>query len=222
MKEIWESDYMVYDVEIAREVKAVPGGWDNPEGMGFGSAVVYEKKRDRYHFFLHNEGREKMIKLLTGQRVVSFNGIKFDSRVVLGNQRAVYPAEGLVMLGSAAWANYDILAEYICARFNLPDVGAAEAKLGDKTIHDGTFNLDALCRNTLSPKYEKTGHGANAPLLYQARKFDELLEYNYNDVRITQNLYEFILKYGYVVDGGQRVTGLFRPGEEVRWTAKKL
>lgn len=222
MKEIWESDYFVYDVEIAAEVKSVPGGWDNPEAMGFASAVVYEKKLDRYHFFLHNEGRDKMIQLLKGQRVVSFNGIKFDSRVVLGNKRAVYPAEGLVMLGSAVWANYDILAEYVCARFNLPDVGAAEAKLGDKAIHDGTFGLDALCRNTLGPQYAKSGHGAAAPLLYQAGKFDELLEYNFQDVRITRKLYEFILKYGYVVDGGDRVTRLFKPGEENRWTAKRL
>jgi hypothetical protein len=216
MKDDWRTDYYALDVEIAKEVKSVPGGWNNPEAMGFGSAVVYGKKEDRYWFFVHNEGRDAMIKLLNGRHVVSFNGIKFDSRVVLDNDRALFPSEGLVMKGPVAWANYDILAEYVVTRFNLHDVEAAEKKLGERGIHDGTFNLDALCRHTLG--CGKSGHGAEAPLLYQAGKFGELLEYNLQDVRITRKLYEFILDYGFVVDGAQRITYLYPPGENVRWT----
>lgn len=51
-------DLIVYDVEIAKEVDSVKGKWDNPEGMGFGSAVAYSYEKDQYFFFLHEEGRE--------------------------------------------------------------------------------------------------------------------------------------------------------------------
>lgn len=214
-KEIWKDDYYVYDVEIANEVKSVPGGWDNPEAMGFGSGVVYGKMENRYWFFLHDEGKEAMIRLLNGKHVVSFNGIKFDSRVVLGNDRGLFPGEAMVMNGGRAWANYDILAEYVASRFNLKDVGEAEKKLGDRAIHDGTFNLDALCKATL--RMAKSGHGADAPILYQKGQFAELLQYNLHDVRITRNLYEHILKYGYVADGSLRVVYLFQPWDQVRW-----
>jgi len=219
MNEIWRYDFYVYDVEVAN----VPGqgqySWSNPFGLGFASAIVYGKKEDRYWFFVHDEGREAMVKLLTGKHVVSFNGIKFDSRVVLGNNRALFPAEGMVMQWPIAWANYDILAEYVTARFNLVDVEAAEKKLGDKAIHDGTFNLDAICRHTVGRG--KSGHGADAPLLYQAGKFGELLEYNLNDVRITKKLYEFILENGYIVDGAKTAVYLYEPGDNVRWAPKR-
>jgi len=39
-------EWVVYDVEVVRGPDKVEGGWDNPEGMGFASAVVYDFKTD--------------------------------------------------------------------------------------------------------------------------------------------------------------------------------
>ena len=73
------------------------------------------------------------------------NGIKFDSRVILGNDRLVFnnrltksdPKD-------IRFANYDLLLEYVKARLHYEDVAAAENRLGDKAIHDGCFSLDGL------------------------------------------------------------------------------
>jgi len=205
-------DHIVYDVEIAKEVNSVPGKWDNPEGMGFGSAVAYSYDKDQYFFFLHEQGRAGLIELLDRNKAIGFNSIKFDSRVVLGNERK---SDGLGETWRMAtedesyvtWKNTDLLLEYIKARFDYGTVGEAENRLGDRAIHDGSFSLDGIAEGTFGLK--KIGHGAHAPLLYQQEKYAELLEYNLHDVRLTKLLWEFSLKHKFVVDRKGRVVRFF-------------
>lgn len=189
---------IVYDVEIAKEVNSTPKGWNSPEDLGFASAVAYDYATDQYYFFLHDEGRQDLIDLLHGKRAITFNGIKFDSRVVLGNDRCSDRNGRTGLKQTWWWENIDLLLEYIKARFDYNNVAEAEARLGDKTIHDGTFGLDGLAEGTLG--LNKTGHGAKAPLLYQQRKYAELLAYNLQDVRLTRKLFDFVRVYGYLID----------------------
>ena len=194
---------VVYDVEVLRTPDEVDGGWDNPKAMGFASGVAYSYEKDQYFFFLHEEGREKLIKLLDRNIAISFNGIKFDSCVLLGNNRRHDESGTTWRLDTATepyvcWQNIDLLLEYIKARFQYETVVEAEVKLGDKTIHDGSFGLDGLAQGTLG--LNKTGHGALAPLLYKDCKYEELLEYNLQDVRLTKKLFDFVRLYGYLVD----------------------
>jgi len=198
-------DYVVYDVEIAKEVGRVPGGWENPEGMGFASAVTYSYADDRYRFWLGDAAHMPLCEFLQGYRAVTFNGVKFDSRVLLGNNREM-TIHGVTENGGLGWGNYDILLEYVRARFGYDNVGQAENRLGDKAIHDGSFSLDGLSEGTFG--LHKTGHGANAPILYQAGKYAELLDYNLHDVRLTRKLFDFIREYGFVVDRAGRVVRL--------------
>jgi hypothetical protein len=200
---------LVYDVEVAIHPDKVKGKWENPEGMGFASAVAYEYETDIYHFFLHNKGRLQLIELMHDRTAISFNGIKFDSRVVLGNERFVThdgqtyleesPAGDPGKTRVRGWDNIDLLLIYVQTRYKLSDVAAAEKSLGGPTVvHDGSFSLDGLAEGTLG--LHKSGHGADAPALYEAQKFDELLAYNLNDVRLTRKLFDFLLEYGYLVD----------------------
>ena len=208
------SNCVVYDVEVVRGPDEVPGGFDNPWGMGFASGVTYDYATDLYEFFLHDAGAEALRVKLTNRIAVSFNGVKFDSRVMLGNERIVNEGFTLNHERSYMWFNYDILLEYVKSRFNLLNVGEAENKMGDRKIHDGTFNLDALGRATLG--LGKTGKGAHAPILYQKQQYDALLSYNLQDVRVTKKLFDFIREYGYVVDGsGRTVEVLWAPWKEV-------
>lgn len=202
-------DHIVYDVEIAKEVNSVPGKWDNPEGMGFGSAVAYSYDKDQYFFFLHEEGCKGLIRLLYENEAIGFNSIKFDSRVVLGNERKIDENGNTWRddLDYASWSNTDLLLEYIKARFGCTTVGEAEERLSDRTIYDGSFSLDGLAEGTFGLK--KIGHGAHAPTLYQQEKYDELLEYNLHDVRLTKKLWEFSLKFKFVVDRKGRVVRFF-------------
>lgn len=195
-------NYTVYDVEIANEVKTVPGKWENPEGLGFASAVVFDYAQDKYTFYLGPERLDDLLNHLNGRVAVTFNGIKFDSRVLLGNDREV-DERGTTTFGEYGWGNYDLLLEYIKARFEFESVLDAESELGNKAIHDGSFSLDGLSEGTFG--LHKTGHGANAPILYQELKYDELLDYNLMDVRLTKKLFEFVRQYSFVVDRMGRV-----------------
>jgi hypothetical protein len=193
---------VVYDVEVVRGPDEVDGGWENPEGMGFASAVTYSYADERYRFFIHDQGKFNLLDFLAGKNAVSFNGIKFDSRVILSNKRGV-TKDGITSYGDTGFGNCDLLLEYIRARFGDPDVGTSEKRLGDKAIHDGSFSLDGLAEGTFGQ--HKTGHGAKAPILYREGKIAELLEYNLQDVRLTKKLFDFIRQYGFVVDRSGRV-----------------
>ena len=188
---------IVYDVEIIKNPDEVEGGWDNPEAMGFASAVAYSYEKDQYYFFLHEKAREEMCDFLHGKIAVTFNGIHFDSRVMLGNDRMFFP-DGRTAIRGTWWDNYDILLEYIKTRFAYSNVRDAEVRLGDKAIHDGSFGLDGLAYGTLG--LNKTGHGAMAPDLYSSCLYHDLLSYNLQDVRLTKKLFNFIRRYGFVVD----------------------
>lgn len=209
---------IVYDVEVERGPNEVDGGWDNPEGMGFASAVVYSYEDNRYRFFLGPEQRVDLVNFLSEWRIeeriaVSFNGVKFDSRVVLGNARildhGISDGPALVMHGDKGWEEYDILLQYVRSRFGCADVLDAEKRLGDKAIHDGSFGLDGLAEGTFG--MNKTGHGANAPILFREKRYAELLEYNLQDVRLTRKLFEFISTHGFVVDRAGHAVKIPRP-----------
>lgn len=147
--------------------------------------------------------------LLHGHMAITFNGIKFDSRVVLGNNRKSDDVSGETWRVATEtkpygyWKNTDLLLEYIRARFGHATVGGAERLLGDRTIHDGSFSLNGLAEGTFGLK--KIGHGAHAPILYQQEKYAELLEYNLHDVRLTRKLYDFAMKFKFMVDRKGRV-----------------
>lgn len=191
---------VVYDVEVVRGPRYVKRGFDNPFGMGFASAVAYEYLTDRYYFFLHNKGRYEIVNLLKGKIAITFNGIKFDSRVLIGNDRAVDKKGRVYTLnGIMYWDNYDILLEVIKSKFKIENIKDALVKLDEKGIHDGTFNLNSICKSSFG--VEKCGHGAHAPILYNKGQYDKLLEYNHQDVRLTKRLFEFIREHKQVVDG---------------------
>jgi len=204
---------IVYDVEVEYGPDEVEGGWDNPEGMGFASAVAFDYGMDQYRFFLGPKGKLELLKLLHGKTAITFNGVKFDSRVMLGNSRNVqhqadYPLP-IVQNSGHWWFDCDLLLLYIQARFRIDDVGEAEKKLGDKAIHDGSFGLDGLAEGTFG--LHKSGHGANAPILYRQHKYSELLEYNLHDVRLTKKVFEFLCQHEFIVDRVGRVVRIPAP-----------
>jgi len=163
----------VYDVEVLRGPQETPGGWNNPWGMGFGTAVVYDYNEDRYDLY-GPQDREKLIGDLARCRVISFNGIKFDNNVILSqSDRAA---------GFHTWQDVDLLLQVVMSKYGLPDVATAEKKLGDKEVHDGSIGLDGLAEGTLG--LHKTGHGAKAPDLIRNSKWAEVYAYNLNDVRV--------------------------------------
>ncbi len=186
---------IVYDIEIARTVESTKKKWASPEDLHFASAVAYSYEQDRYHFFLHLRGLTKLIELLNKNKVITFNGIKFDSKVVLGNNRKIRACNGstgIFITGKGIiWEEYDIFTQ--CLKSVHKCKNDMEAC---KRMSPGGMKLDDIAKATLGQG--KTGNGADAPILYQQGLFDDLLSYNLQDVRITKKLYDFISENHFV------------------------
>ena len=181
---------MAYDIETRRPPEEVEGGWDNPFGMGFGTAVVYDFNEDRYYFMTDAEA--VIDRLIKADRVLSFNGIRFDNCVLLGNE------------GAAPWMNEDLLVEVICRKFGVVSIAEAVNIHGAQSVFDRSCNLDTLSRINLGRG--KTGHGAKAPLLMRQNEWAKVWNYNLECVRLTVQLWRFKERYGHLHDGhGNRI-----------------
>jgi len=115
---------------------------------------------------------EQMWKVFqNADRIIGFNSIGFDSQVL--KPYVNFPFEKL--------PHFDIMG-----------------KFKDAVGH--RISLDALTKETLGR--EKTDVGINAVYYYQkgdAKSLAKLKKYCENDVIITKDLYDFILKNGYVL-----------------------
>lgn len=187
---------LVYDVEVLHGPEDTEGGWANPFGMGFGCAAVYNPDMDQYFLFGLNQ-EDALILMLSGAMVVSFNGIRFDNKVLLGNDY------------QSRWTDYDLFQEIAKAKFKENTFEDVVKNFPERELHNGTMNLDALCKNTIGRG--KTGHGADAPKLIRDGKWAEAFQYNINDVKLTWELLKHIKRYGYVVDGNHNYVKMEMP-----------
>ncbi len=189
-----KSDLIVYDVELCREIKRKQD-WKTIDDKWFGSAVAYSYYQDRYYFFLHRNGLLSLRALLNKSRVITFNGINFDSQIVLGRTRSVRKngeKYGLtIQHKNCQWIEYDIFVQCLRSVYNLSE--DVDAK---KRVSPGGFKLDDIAKKTIRKK--KVGNGAEAPKLYQQKRYDELFSYNLQDVRITKMLFDHIKKFGWI------------------------
>lgn len=191
--------YIIYDLETKKLAKDVPGGWSNVYGMGMSSGVTYCSKTDMYMFWDENQ-RDDLCNYLNGKLAVGFNSIRFDSKLLLGDNRII-ESNGVTKNDKYSWFNSDIYVEIwrnILAmdRNHYPDLLISISK---QKFEKNIFDLHSITQNTIG--HTKSGDGAMAPELYQKGEIFKLLQYNLQDVRCTRELFEFIIKYRYVVTG---------------------
>lgn len=180
---------VVYDVEIAR---AIPSnrepryedieycdGWEDIYRMGISVVCAYDYHTDRYRVFC-DDNREEFIALVEARDIVcGFNNLAFDDRVV-----------------EATWGyridpgrSYDILVATWRA-----------AGLGPKYVypsHSG-YGLEAMCEANLIGR--KTGRGTQAPVDWQRGRVGSVVDYCLNDVALTVELLNRIIRYGRLRD----------------------
>lgn len=112
-----------------------------------------------------------------GTLLVGFNNIRFDNAVIAATKE--------IGLAIAEERCYDILREVWAATGLGPDF--------DRKTHGG-YGLDAMCATNFGSK--KSGNGALAPVLWQKGQIGEVIDYCLNDVRLTKQLFDKILKDG--------------------------
>lgn len=203
-------DTLIYDVETQRLANEIEGGWNNAHGMGLASAVVYSTNDDLYHFFYGDQDKQRLINMLNGNRVITFNGVKFDSCVVLANERTYKQGDKpyimIVEHGGISWMEFDIFLVCIKAKFNKPNVFEASKLLGTKEVHNGSLNLHKIAEKNLV-KINKSGDGKDAPHLFKTGQTTPLLQYNLQDVRVTKSIYKTIITQKFFIDGfGKKFT----------------
>lgn len=193
------NDYVVMDAETQKYAEEIPGGWNNVYGMDLASAVTYDSKSDSYTFWDHHS-RENLCEYLNGKLVVTFNGIIFDSRLLLGNDRIIEP-NGVTRNSKHSWNNLDIYVEMWrrILKMDKTDYPKIIQMMKAQRFKKGIFGLKEVSLATLN--HTKSGDGADAPKLFKDGKIVELFQYNLQDVRITRQQLEFILKYKYLVTG---------------------
>ena len=192
-------DYIILYAKTKLYPHQVEGGWDNIEGMKFAAAATYSSKQDVYRFWKEDQ-IEMLLKYLNNNLVITFNGIMFESMLLLGNNRTLM-SNGTTANGTSAWLNVDIYVEMWRNILNMDKSNYPNiiSKMKEQTTSKGVFDLQSIVSATLNKS--KSGIGEDWPKLYQDSKPIDLFQYILYDVRNIKKLYEFIKEKRYLVSG---------------------
>jgi len=194
-------EYVVYDIECQYHPEQVDEGWDNPHGMAMSVGCAWWSKNNKFYYFGDGEDdRRSMCEFLNGKTCVTFNGVSFDSRVLLGNDRFIED-DGRTRNDKYCWANKDVYLAMWKKILNFP--GSTPGLLIElskaNNISKNVFNLDSILWATLKSK--KNSNGQEAVNYYQTGQLSKLYEYVLQDVRCERDLYKFVKRFGYLVTG---------------------
>jgi len=180
---------IIYDCEI---VNAIPnkdgsqmehiqycGGWKDFGNMGISVIGVYDYVEDRARVFCEDNFAEFSTLFHARELAVGFNNIPFDDKLIEATA-------GLTAFCQKT-TRYDLLREVWVAAGLGPDFNF-------KT--HGGFGLDAVCEANFGTK--KSGSGAFAPVLWQQGKIGEVIDYCLNDVRLTKQLFDAVMRGDYI------------------------
>lgn len=171
---------IIFDCEIINAIQGkneprVPGitycgGWRDFRGMGISVVGVYDYAEDRYRVFC-NDNLAAFVELATAADLfISYNGYGFDNRLVAANTDDT--------VGKMFDAKtYDLLREVWVAAGLAPEFSYPS--------HVGYGLADVSQANGGPPK---TGHGAQAPVLWQQGKIGQTIDYCLNDIHLTRLL----------------------------------
>ena len=181
ISEVIKMDYAVFDIEISRTIGQVAkelglknenDAFSFPHMLGFAVGVVYSSKTKEYLVF--NSAKEMAKYLLDFDGLlISFNGVRFDLPVLLNS------CDIDTFLALQKKKHLDLLADFY------------------KNVN-GKFRVSLNNIAEITLKKKKSGNGADAPILFQQGKMDELIEYCKNDVMLTKEIFEFGCQFGYI------------------------
>lgn len=178
---------IIYDIEIKKAILAngespIKGieyceGWHDHKNMDISCIGVYDYHEDRWRIFQEDNMQEFVNLINNTETIVSFNGIGFDKKLLQANNMD-YPDE----------KDYDLLAEIweadgLTRQFQYPS-------------HIG-YGLGDICQVNFG--IQKTGHGGNAPMQWQQKQFGAVIDYCINDIKLTKNLLDHIIKTGQII-----------------------
>lgn len=198
---------IVFDIETQKlfsEIKNKNNIWD----LLMSTCVTYCFEDDEYKFWTYLT-KDSLLEYLNGNMLIGFNSINFDLRVLLGPDTVIHD-DFTVSSQSKNFkcSNYDIYLNVHRAISNSSTYSSVIEFMKKNRQAPGLYSLDGIAISTLGNSIKKNGKGELAPDLFKAKKVVELFQYNLQDVRVTKKVYEFILRYKYVVNGNYDIIKL--------------
>jgi DEAD/DEAH box helicase domain-containing protein len=152
---------VVFDIETQFLAGEIPGGWGNLAGMKLSCAVVYDLNQDKYYTYVEDNVQDLILHLKASTRVIGFNPLRFDYGVLQG-----YTSFNLQSLPSL-----DLMADL-------------QKKLNHR------LSLAHLAEHTLGGA-EKSADGLLAVKWWREGKFQQVIDYCRQDVKLTYDLWKF-------------------------------
>lgn len=152
---------VVFDIETQFLAGEISGGWSNLKGMKLSCAVVYDVTQDKYYTYVEENVGDLIAHLKASTRVIGFNTLRFD---------------------------YGVLQGY--TSFNLQDLPSLDlmADLQKKLNH--RLSLAHLAEHTLGGA-EKSADGLLAVQWWREGKYQMVIDYCRQDVKLTNDLWKF-------------------------------
>jgi len=181
-------------------------GWPAAPLAGISCAVAYEIERRRYRVFGDTLAEHQALAglLVRAARVVGYNHVNFDY-AVLAVATGIPRAELTDVDADPGDRDWDLLQ-------------MLWGGIGRRQLGRGSGNsLNDVSRATLGAAVGgKTGDGAQAPELYQAGRWGELVDYCLRDVDLTARLYERAAEGAAFITGEGRVVAPRHPAQWFR------
>ena len=160
---------VVFDIETQFLAGEISGGWSNLKGMKLSCAVVYDVDQDKYYTYVEENVGDLIAHLKASTRVIGFNTLRFDYGVLQG-----YTSFNLQSLPSL-----DLMADL-------------QKKLNHR------LSLAHLAEHTLGGA-EKSADGLLAVKWWREGKYQMVIDYCQQDVKLTNDLWRFGKEKGYVL-----------------------
>lgn len=173
--------FLAFDLETQRSADEV-GGWGNIDKMLFSVAVVWDSSQNQFFSYYEHQYQELVNHLFCGLKVVGFNHLYFDYKVLsgyfVGAEREVFESKLITQ------KNLDLLIDIknkIGFRIRLENLATSTLSVGKSA--DG---LDAL---KWYKEYQNTGDKSF---------LQKITDYCQQDVKVTRDLYHYGLNNGFV------------------------
>ena len=164
---------LFFDLETKYAADDV-GGWGNIMDMGMSVGVLWDSADEAFHVYLEHQVPQLITHLKKADRLVGFNHVEFDLRVVAGSETTP-EARHRLYLELVSLPNFDMLVEL-------------------KKLLGHRLKLDSLARPTL--QVGKSADGLQALAWYKEGRMDLIIEYCKQDVEVTRRLYNYAIENG--------------------------
>jgi hypothetical protein len=172
---------IIYDLEIENPIPPADGklikgikyakGWEYPATMGIACICAYDYTADKYRVFGEYELEDFQALIKIHDKVCGFNNIGFDDKVLATADITIPTAK-----------SYDILSEIYHS------LGSRQKGCKLENVVKANFPNAQL----------KTEDATKVPFLWQQGYHAKVIDYCLNDVRMTKQILDKILRFGYI------------------------